>query len=71
MSDTIELTDEFHQEEPLGYLVKNHDTTIREYEVFAEEYFAQEHARQQEQLARDAGEEEDWQIFPMYASHAI
>lgn len=68
----VELTDEFHQDEPLAYLVKRCDDTIREYDVF-ENYrdacnFA---ARQSEEHEERNGEPRGFDVYPLYASHAV
>lgn len=64
----IKLSDDFHQDEPLAYLVTNFDTTMSEYEVFANEHEANTHASDQYQRAVDAGEPVDWLVYPLYAS---
>jgi hypothetical protein len=67
---SFKLTDEFHQDEPLGYLVKNYDVTIDEYEVFCHEGQAKDHARQQQSLT-DYEDRYDDRIFPLYAGDPI
>jgi hypothetical protein len=68
---TPELSDDWHLDEPLAYLVKCYDTTISEYQVFACEIEAQRFAEQQEEAADDEGDEEvaDWLVYPLYAGH--
>lgn len=68
----VELTDAFHQEEPLGYLVSLHNQTLHEYMVFANHDEAVDCAvRQEEEYHDETGELIDWPIYPLYASHAI
>ena len=64
---TFKLSDDFHQDEPLAYLVKNFDTTLEEYRVFANESDARRHVDCEEQAARDGGEPQDWKVYPLYA----
>ena len=67
---TIKLSDDFHQEEPLGYLVKNFDTTLHEYMVFANEDEAKRHAINQQDLCdhdADEDEQEEFLVYPLYA----
>lgn len=63
----IRLSDDWHQDEPLAYLVKCYDTTLCEYKVFTEGRDARDFASEQEDLARGAGQTEDWQVYPLYA----
>lgn len=65
--NSIELSDEWRQEEPLAYLVKNFNQATHEYMVFANLDEAQSHADHQQQDADDAGEPEDWCVYPLYA----
>ena len=59
-----ELSDDWHLEEPLAYLVKCYNTTISEYQVFSCEIEAQRFAERQEEAANDEGDEEvcDWMV---------
>lgn len=60
----IQLSDDWYQAEPLGYLVGNYDTTVREYEVFAVSHAATKHADRQYEAARKGGD--PGMEFPVY-----
>lgn len=65
------LSDDWRAEEPLAYLVKNFDTTMCEYTVFANYDDARRHSEFQADDARDAGEPDDWSIYPLYAGEPL
>ena len=66
---TIELSDDWHLDEPLAYLVKNHSDYGREYEIFQDESDAKLHAEKQEYEAENDREPDDFQIYPLYAGN--
>jgi hypothetical protein len=63
----MKLSDDWRTEEPLAYLVKCHDDTLEEYQVFANKPDAMSFAAIQESNADDAGQPEDWLVYPLYA----
>jgi hypothetical protein len=63
------LSDDWHLDEPLAYLVKNYTDYGREYEIFHDESAAKHHARQQMDLSRDDKNLQDFQIYPLYAGN--
>lgn len=67
-----ELTSDWKQERPLGFLVQCYraDTYIGdEYRIFVEINPARVFAEEQQALSIEAGEQYDWQVYPLYASH--
>lgn len=64
----LELSDDWHQDEPLAYLVKCFDTTIHEYKVFADDREAESYANQQQEES-GADSEYDGRVFPLYAGN--
>ena len=67
----LKLSDDWRHEEPLAFLVKNFDTTVHEYKVFAHESEAIRHAASQEEQSDEAGEAGDYEIYPLYAGEVI
>lgn len=65
----IEQTDDFVKDEPLAFLVKRFGQDGDEFETFVNVYQAAGFAKAENQKARDAGEECDCEIYPLYASH--
>lgn len=62
-----ELSDDWHWDEPLAYLVKCFDTTLHEYRVFENKRDANDFADEQRELADD---EYDGRVWPLYAGIA-
>lgn len=67
----MKLSDDFHQDEPLAYLVKCYFTGLHEYKVFADGREADSFAAIQTQEASDNGEPSDFLIYPLYAGVPI
>lgn len=65
-----ELSDDWHLDEPLAYLVKCHNDCVMEYRVFVCEAEARRFAEAQERiLPEDEDESRDSLIYPLYAGH--
>jgi len=67
----IKLSDDWHQAEPLAFLVANFRTHVSEYSIFCNEDEAQQHADQQETEADEAGEAADFLVYPLYVGVPI
>ncbi len=61
---TVELTDEVWQEEPVGWLVFSYDQDEFEYKLFC----ILEDAKEFAWLQIEESEEENWPIYPLWAS---
>lgn len=66
-----ELTDDFHLDEPLAYLVKCHDTTVHEYFILLRDDEARSFAEAQEDLAEEDDGPEEFHVYPLYAGHPL
>ena len=69
-----ELTDDFHLDEPLAYLVKCYDDTLHEYLIFTDEGVAKRFAENQEDLAEgdeDGDGPHSFDVYPLYAGHPL
>jgi hypothetical protein len=63
------ITDDFHYDEPLAYLVKNYSDYGREYEIFHDEAEARRHARKQTDESREEDALRDFEVYPLYAGN--
>ena len=61
------LSEDWRYDEPLAYLVKCLDTATHEYMVFADADVARRFADEQAYSAAEAGEPDDWLVYPLYA----
>ena len=68
---TIELTDEIRDEEPVGYLVFQHDKSVQECNIFLDDTEAKSCACRQAENKNDDKERPpgEWPMYPLYASH--
>lgn len=65
---TVELTNDFKQDAPVGWLVENATWEGCDYRLFAELEAAEGHAEMQKDITES---DDDWPIYPLYASHAV